>query len=126
MFHTLFVGEHEFNSPPKQTAAGSLPPRMSSFKNKQKYNQQKTPTSPIRSPRLTNRAANNFPPPPPQRSVSDESALQHTPFMCSGSHTLKRQPIKEPEAEQSGDYRKRAASAGAAQNEFTKSLKQVS
>lgn len=98
---------------------------MSSFKNKQKYNQQNPPTSPIRTPRSAKRAA-NIPPPPPQRSISEQPSPGHEHAMRTGSNSFSHHPIKESPTQQIGDSRVRAASSGTAQNDFTKALKQVS
>lgn len=120
----LSVGDQESTAPPKQTAAGSLPPRMSSFshKHQQKKNNRTIPTSPVQSPRsIPKNKANNQPPPPPQRSISDD---HHPHVIRSGSMGTSNsvKPVRRSESE---DMRGRAASAGTAQIEFTKALKQV-
>lgn len=85
---TLAQGEQEFNQPPKQTAAGSLPPRMSSFKQKQ------TPKSPIKSPRSKRAPSHKGPAPqPPVRRLSSENTPkrtieEHTP--SKALHTPRR------------------------------------
>ncbi|XP_066936787.1 caskin-2-like [Clytia hemisphaerica] len=76
---TLSQGDQEFNQPPKQTAAGSLPPRMSSFKQKRQDGNGplKSPRSPTKSPRKSPSHKYPAPPPPPERSLSHDSQQNH-------------------------------------------------
>lgn len=110
----------ECHAPPKQTASGNLPTRMSSFK-KNAPRPHPVAVQPPKAP-VRQQSIPKSPPRSPHRPVVEDTShtFQH------GSQTLGRHSLKHRPPQQQEESRNRTSSTGSAQHGLAKALLQVS
>lgn len=115
---TLAQADAECHAPPKQTASGNLPTRMSSFK-KNAPRPHPVAVQPPKAP-VRQQSIPKSPPRSPHRPVVEDTShtFQH------GSQTLGRHSLKHRPPQQQEESRNRTSSTGSAQHGLAKALLQ--